>query len=173
MAIDRRAQCHQWNSDQAHQIAAGKARACSFTHAHQVAAGMASFQAFSARMRAEHGSPQLFPQEAARYVAPEQIRCFAGPLPLSLQRIIHAAWAAGHGGGIDYWLANADAAFPVGSLFGPDDDDHPWAVWEVGWFVCPGCFAAAICPQCLPTWPDDRVLSRLLPVRCDQHSGGW
>lgn len=171
MSIDRRAQCRAWNADHAHQVAAGKTRAQAFTHEYQAAAGMAAFQSFSARMRAEHGSPQLFPQAAARYVAPEQIGAFAGRLPLPLQQIIHAAWAAGYGWGIDHWLGEPDERVPVGSLFALGDE-HAWQGFGSGWFMCQVCHLAAFCPGCLPSWPNNVILCRLPQVLCDQHAGG-
>lgn len=173
MAVDRRAQCQAWNADRAHQVAAGQARARGFTHAHQSAAGMTAFQAFSARMRASHGSPQLFPLAAAKYVEPDEIGSFAGALPPALQAIIHAAWAAGNGWGVDHWLGDPGERLPLGSLFAQGDDGHVWRAWESGWVVCTTCWLAAFCPVCLPDWLDDRVLVRLPQVLCLAHGGRW
>ncbi len=168
MTVDRRAQCCAWNADRQHQVMAGRARAHAFTRDYQSAAGHASFAAFSARMRAGNGSPQLFPEAAAKYVAPEQIGSYVGPLPSELQQIIHAAWAAGNGWGIDHWLGE-----PLGSLFAPEDDTHTWQVFAPGWVVCSVCFLAAFCPACFPTWPDDPILPRLPQVLCQAHGGCW
>ncbi len=173
MALDRRTQCQAWNTDHDHQVAAGRARAQAFTTVYQAAAGLASFAAFSARMRASHGSPQLFPHEAAKYVAPQDIRCCAGSLPLPLQRIIHAAWAAGNGWGIDHWLGDPDLRLPLGSLFAQGDYGHTWVAWDVGWLVCAACWLAAFCPLCLSDWIDDHVLVRLPQGLCAGHGGRW
>ncbi len=173
MTVDRRAQCRAWNADRQHQVMAGRARAQAFTRDHQSAAGHASFAAFSARMRAANGSPQLFPEAAARYVDPERIGSCFGPLPSELQQIIHAAWAAGNGWGIDHWLGEPGDALPLGSLFAPGDDTHTWQVFVPGWVVCCVCFLAGICPLCLPQWPDDPILPRLPQVLCQAHGGRW
>ncbi len=172
MNVDRRTRCRMWNADRAHQVAAGKARAKAFTSEYQSAAGSASFIAFSARMRAEHAGVQLFPQEAARYVQPADIRCPYGPLPFVLQQCIHAAWAAGQGWGIDHWLAEPDERLPLGSLFGQTDDEHTWEQVDPTWVRCSVCFLAAFCPGCLPTWPDDAILVRLPQGLCAAHHGG-
>jgi hypothetical protein len=171
------ARCRAWNADQAHQVAAGKARARTFTLAHQSAAGLASYAAFSARFRADHGSPPLNGDWVRRYVAPDQIRGPLGAaLPAPLQQIIFAGWCAGIPYGTAYWFDDPDAgdlrAVPVGSLFDPDFAAHQWVACEPGWAMCSLCYLAAICPACLPDWAADAILARLPQVVCKGHSQG-
>ena len=67
------AQCRQWNAD----------------HARQVMAGHASWEAFSARWRAEQGLPPLSVEAVRRYLTLEHIRAGLGPpLPEALQATI-------------------------------------------------------------------------------------
>jgi hypothetical protein len=90
-----------------------------------------------------------------------------------LQSIIHAAWAAGNGWGVDHWLGEPGERLPLGSLFAQGDDGHQWQAWEPGWVVCGVCWLAAFCPVCLPDWLDDAILVRLPQVFCAQHGGRW
>jgi hypothetical protein len=148
-----------------------------FTLTYQSAAGLASFAAFSARFRADHGSPPLNGEWVRRYVAPDQIRGPLGAaLPAPLQRIIFAGWCAGIPYGITYWLDDPDSVdlreTPVGSLFDPDFAAHQWVAREPGWAMCALCYLAAICPACLPHWADDAILCRLPQVVCKGHSQG-
>ncbi len=112
----RREQCHRFNADHGHQVAAGKARASAFTRDHQAQAGHASFSAFSARWRAEQGLPPLCAADARRYVRPEMIRRTGSPLDPGLQRRIYRAWCAGYLFGVLRWIyepawaAEVDAA---------------------------------------------------------------
>lgn len=166
--------CQAWNADRAHQVMAGKARAKQFTTAHQSAAGVASFAAFAARFRAEHGSPPLNGQWVARYVTSEQVRGPMGiALPAPLQAIVHAAWCAGLPYGIDYWLDDPDSpslrAVPLGSLFDPAFGGHVWLARENGWAMCQDCALAAYCPFCQPGWDTDPILGRLPHLACDRH----
>jgi hypothetical protein len=177
MTDQRSSRCRVWNADRAHQVAAGQARARAFTHAYQSAAGLASYAAFSARFRADHGSPPLNGDWVRRYVEPDQIRGPLGAaLPLPLQEIIHAGWSAGIAYGIHYWLDDPDdadlRAVPVGSLFDPEFAAHQWIATAPGWAMCQQCYLAAICPDCLPGWQDDAILARLPQVVCSTHSQG-
>ncbi len=158
MARDHAAECRTWNAD----------------HDHQVQAGHASFAAFSTRMRAVNGGPQLFPQQAAKYVAPHEIGLMGRRVPPVLQTIIHTAWAHGVGWGVEHWLLPAGATPPPpdGALFAAGSAQHDWRAFAPGWLVCDGCWLAAICPLCQPTWMDDAVVSRLLQALCIQHHGG-
>jgi hypothetical protein len=169
--------CRAWNADRAHQVAAGKARARAFTPAHQSAAGLASYAAFSARFRADHGSPPLNGDWVRRYVAPDQIRGPLGAaLPAPLQQIIFAGWCAGIPYGIAYWFDDPDAvdlrSVPAGSLFDPDFATHQWVAREPGWVMCALCYLAAICPACLPGGADNAILARLPQVVCAGHGQG-
>jgi hypothetical protein len=170
-----RQQCRHWNADRAHQVMAGKARARQFTPEYQSAAGQASYTAFSVRMRAQHGSPQLWPEAAAKYIAPAEIQFYGLTLPPPLQRIIHAAWCAGHGEPVTYWLDDPNefaTRYPLGSLFDPTMAGHQWTETEPGWHMCANCFIAAFCPICLPGWEQDRVLSCLPQLCCAPHARG-
>ena len=172
MAIDRRAQCLAWNADHQHQRLAGQARAKTLTHEHQSRAGTASFIAFSVRMRASHGSYQLFPSEGAKYISPSDINLFGQRLPSVLQAVIHQAYVAGHPWGVEYWLLplGVEPSFADGTLFG-ELDEHTWADLVPGWLVCDECWLVAICPVCQPDWWADAVITRLPHALCGTHGG--
>lgn len=107
--LRRSVQCHIWNTDRAHQVAAGKARAAQFTPASQAAAGHASFATFSARWRAEQGIAPLTAIDAQRYITPDMIRSLIGvPLSPVLQETIWRAWCAGQLLGVEAWLSDDD-----------------------------------------------------------------
>ncbi|MBA3826676.1 MAG: hypothetical protein H0X24_22605 [Ktedonobacterales bacterium] len=173
MAIDRAERCREWNADHHHQQRAGQARAKQFTPAFQSHAGSCSWLAFMARFRASTGSPQHFPQAAARYVVPAQIRTLTGTLPAPLQQIIHTVWSHGMGWGVDHWLLPPDTppASPDGSLFAADREPHEWSDFAPGWLVCQTCWLAGICPTCQPDWWEDAVLAHLPQAVCGAHGG--
>jgi hypothetical protein len=105
--LRRSVQCHIWNADRAHQVAAGKARAAQFTPESQAAAGHASFAAFSARWRAEQGLAPLSAADAQRYVTLDMIRSLIGiPLAPALQKAIWRAWCFGLLLGDAVWLSD-------------------------------------------------------------------
>jgi hypothetical protein len=172
VAIDRAAQCRAWNADHQHQRSAGQARAKQFTPEHQSRAALASYRAFSLRLRAGDGAPQLFPTEASKYLVPADIRLLGGALPPPLQAIILATWTSGKPWGVDYWLLppGMDPALPDGTLFGAPDA-HEWSDYAPGWLLCAGCWLAAVCPCCQPNWWEDRVLARLPHALCGGHGG--
>jgi hypothetical protein len=79
-------QCQDWNADRDHQVAAGHA----------------SFDAISARWRAEQGAPPLFAEAVRKYVLPTMIRGPLGqPLAEELQETIWRAWCAGNSYGVE------------------------------------------------------------------------
>ena len=101
----RAMQCPEWNADHQHQVLAGQARAQQFTPDYQAAAGHASFDAFSARWRAQQGLCPLSVNHLLLYVAPSDI---CGPLGQWLsphvQEAVYAAWAAGDPRSVDMLL---------------------------------------------------------------------
>jgi hypothetical protein len=194
-----RSRCQAWNTDAAHQRAAGKARAATFTPASQSYAGTQAFAAASARWRAEHGLPPLSASAVKSYVVPQQIRDPLGQdLPAALQRVIFDAWIAGFPYGVAFWLAASpgtmsesiadaeddDPLFPPGSLFASDPDQttpassepgaaHDWQERErdPGWLVCTSCWSVAICPVDQPSLVDAPLIARFrfALVVCARH----
>lgn len=131
--LRRSTQCHIWNANRTHQIAAGKARAARFTPEHQSAAGHASFDAFSARWRAHQGLAPLVAEHVRQYVTPEIIGTTLGyRLALALQQTIWQAWCAGRLANVDAWLSDDPPPDPDGlwvdtrsSTPDNEDDDPP------------------------------------------------
>jgi hypothetical protein len=104
-------QCQRWNTDPAHQSAAGHA----------------SYTAFSARWRAGQGLPPLTVEAVCRYVTPEHIRAELGILlPSRLQETIYRAWCAGVLLPVAAWLSDDP----------PPEPDGLWALLPVASQKC-------------------------------------
>lgn len=103
--VRTQSQCAAWNTDKAHQRAAGKARAARFTIEHQRAAGHASFSAQSAKWRAHQGLAPLDSESAAKYLTVEDVRHLARPVAPAIAQAVYRAWCAGQLIGVAAWLA--------------------------------------------------------------------
>lgn len=120
LTAHRAEQCQTWNSDRAHQVQAGRARATQFTVEHQRQAGRAAWSAFSARFWAQQGLAPLSAEAVRPYLSPNDIGHLGRPIAPELQQQIYRAWCAGTLQHVSAWLSD--------DL--PPEPDGLWALVE-------------------------------------------
>jgi hypothetical protein len=135
---ERTSRCQKWSAVHAHQVAAGKARTAQMTREERSVYGHATFDAFSARFRAQQGLPPLSAVTALRYLTPEHIRRVGMPLAPPLSETIYRAWCAGQLLPVSAWLDDYPPADPTG-------------VWAAIWPAPTRTSSAdAFAPPCTP-----------------------
>ncbi|SRR5579875_650992 len=93
--LRRMAQVRRWNRDPVHQAMAGRA----------------SFDAFSARWRAQQGLATLSADAARRYVTPDMIRLLGHEIDPQTRQTIYRGWCQGWLYGVPWWTPERLAAF--------------------------------------------------------------